>query len=384
MHLQLTAQVEESLLGRPVRHVIDESGRTHYAGRRCLVTGAGGSIGAELARQLAACQPSLLTLVDHSEALLFEIERELAERWPDVALDPVLADITRATPTQMAFRRARPHIVFHAAAYKHVTMAERAVCAAARVNVLGTANVVSAARQAGSRFLLVSTDKATAPHSVMGATKRLAEMVAVGAASRTFRPAVVRFGNVLGSSGSLIPVALDRLRRGLSVQVTDPDATRYFMTVSEAAALLMKADMMACAGETFWLDMGAPVRVGDLVERLCGIAARDGVQPRPIEVIGLRPGEKREEELATASLRLCRTGDPHIWMARQPSLTRGGFQEALRALRRHVGRGDAAGVLATLVHLVPDYQPSAEAWALAQIDQLFLEADLPVGRLHVA
>lgn len=384
MHLQLTAQVEERLLGRPVRHVMDSSVRAHYAGRRCLVTGAGGSIGAELARQLAACGPALLTLVDHSEALLFEIERELAERFPDVALDPVLVDITRVTPTQLAFRRARPHVVFHAAAYKHVTMAERAVCAAARVNVMGTANVVSASRQVGARFLLVSTDKATAPHSVMGATKRLAEMVAVNAATRTFRPAVVRFGNVLGSSGSLIPIALDRLRRGLPVLVTDPDATRYFMTVSEAAALLMKADTMACAGETFWLDMGAPVRIGDVIQRLCAIAALDGVQPQPIEIIGLRPGEKREEELATVALRLCRTSDPHIWMARQPSVATGAFHEALSALRRHVGHGDAAGVLAALVHLVPEFQPSAEAWALAQVDQLFLDADQPAGRLRVA
>ena len=168
----LTHADEETLLGRAVRPLMTTADRVVFAGQRCMVTGAGGSVGSELARQIASCGRELLTLVDHSEPHLFQIERELAERWPGVRLDPVLADVTRPVMMRLACERARPHVVFHAAAYKHVTMAERAVCAAARVNVLGTAVVAAAARIVGARLLLISSDKAASPRSVMGATKR--------------------------------------------------------------------------------------------------------------------------------------------------------------------------------------------------------------------
>jgi O-antigen biosynthesis protein WbqV len=242
-----TPAEQEVLLGRPVRSLLTASDRAEFAGERCAVTGAGGSIGSELARQIASCGPALLTLVDHSEPQLFHLERELAEAWPRVPLNPVLADVTRAATIRLAFRRARPRVVFHAAAYKHVTMAERAACAAARVNVLGAAAVLAAARAVSARFVLVSTDKAASPRSVMGATKRLAELVAFAAGGPTFRPTVVRFGNVLGSSGSFVTIAQDCIRRGKPIPMTDPEATRYFMTVSEAAALVMKADTLARA-----------------------------------------------------------------------------------------------------------------------------------------
>jgi len=379
-----TQAEQEALLGRPVRPLLTASDRAQFAGVRCAVTGAGGSIGAELARQIASCGPELLTLVDNSEHQLFQIERELADAWPHVPLNPVLADVTRPATVHLAFRRARPGVVFHAAAYKHVTMAERAACAAARVNVLGAAAVMAAARVVSARFVLVSTDKAASPRSVMGATKRLAELVAVTAGGPTFRPAVVRFGNVLGSSGSFVTIAQECIRRGKPIPMTDPHATRYFMTVSEAAALVMKADVLARAGETFWLDMGEPIRIGDLVERLLALAARQGYPAVPVDVIGLRPGEKGVEQLTTQGLAMCRTAHPRIWGARQTPVAGAAIDTALRALRRQVARGDALGTLDTLTAVVPEYVPSAEAWATACADRLYLRDTSRVRRRRSA
>jgi len=368
---RLTPADEEALLGRPVRPLLTDADRDMFAGERCLVTGAGGSIGSELARQLASCRPALLTLVDHSEPHLFQIERDLAERWPDVRLDPVLADVTRPVMMRVACERARPHVVFHAAAYKHVTMAERAICAAAHVNVLGTAAVAAAARDGGARFLLISSDKAASPRSVMGATKRLAELVTARAAQSDFRPAVVRFGNVLASSGSFVTIMQDHIRRGKPLPVTDLDATRYFMTVAEAAALVLKADTLARAGDTFWLDMGEPVRIGSLVNRLLALAARQGFPAVPIEIVGLRPGEKRSEQLTTQGLEMRKTAHPRIWMARQVRVRRKALDAAVRALARHVTRGDAWETLNVLAAIVPDYEPSAEAWTVARSECLY-------------
>src|SRR5262249_17812002 len=180
-----------------------------------------------------------------------------------------LCDVTRTVSVSRLLRRIRPDIVFHAAAYKHVTMAERHAVAAARVNVLGTLTVLAAAREAGARFVLISSDKAAAPTSVVGATKRFAELAVL--ASRDddgTRPIVVRFGNVLASSGSFVEIMRERIRRQLPVLVTDPDATRFFMAVAEAASLVMKASLIARGGETFWLGIGPPIRIGDLVGRL--------------------------------------------------------------------------------------------------------------------
>jgi FlaA1/EpsC-like NDP-sugar epimerase len=382
MHTFTPAE-QESLLGRPVRPLLTDDDRAARAGERCVVTGAGGSIGSELAHQIASCRPALLTLVDHSEEHLFHIEREIAASWPDVPIDPVLADVTRPSSIHMAFRRARPHVVFHAAAYKHVTMAERAACAAARVNVLGAATVLAAARAVGARFVLVSTDKAAAPRSVMGATKRLAELVTLGAVAPAFRPIVVRFGNVLASSGSFVTLALECLRRGTPITVTDPDATRYFMTVAEASSLVMKADGIARGGETFWLDMGAPIRIGDLADRLLDLARLQGLPPVPIDVIGLRAGEKRAEQLTTQGLSLCRTDHPRIWMARQAAAS-ALTGAALPALRRQVARGDAWGVLKTLTMAVPDYEPSLDAWATARADRLHVREDARIRKTLVA
>lgn len=364
----------ERLLARPVRQVLSAADRRAFAGRRVLITGAGGSIGSELARQVAACRPERLTLVDHSEHALFQIERELAPLVPEGTLDPILADVTRQAFVRQAFRRARPHVVYHAAAYKHVTMSERAICAAANANVLGTAIVADAARNSGARFILVSSDKAAAPASVMGATKRLAELVVMGQASSTFRPAVVRFGNVLGSSGSLLTILRECIRDGRPVPVTDAEATRYFMTAGEAVSLVMKVDLNGQGAETFWLDMGEAIRIGDLVERMLAIEERNGYPRVPIEVIGLRPGEKRQERLVEQGISMTATRHPRIWVARQPAVEPGQVTAALRRLRRAVVLADNNAALTVLAETVPEFVPTPQTIAATRAEALTGEA----------
>jgi FlaA1/EpsC-like NDP-sugar epimerase len=356
-----TAAELEELLERPTRRLLSGEDRRSFSGRRVLITGAGGSVGSELARQIATCLPERLTLVDSSELNLFQIERELRERFPTLALDPVLADVTRATLVNQAMRVAHPHFVYHAAAYKHVTMVERAVCASVAVNVLGTLHTVSAAREVGARFVLISSDKAASPTSVMGATKRVAELVVKSEASPTFRPVVVRFGNVLGSSGSVLTIMRERIRQGLSVPVTDPEATRYFMTAGEAVSLVMKTALLGRGAETYWLDMGKPVLLGALVERLLALEERAGFPRVPLDVVGLRPGEKLREELSEQGLKVCRTAHPRIWVTRDRAANRDAVMTALRRLRRQVASCDADGALDVMCQIAPEYRVSAEA-----------------------
>lgn len=360
----------EFLLQRPVRRLLTDADRRTFRGRRVLVTGAGGSIGAALARQVAELGPSQLVLIDQSELALFQIERELGERYPTMPMEPVLADVSRTGAMAHVCRAVRPHVVYHAAAYKHVTMVERAVCAATNVNVLGTQSTVDAARDAGARFVLISSDKAASPQSVMGATKRLAELVVLSRATRTFHPVVVRFGNVLGSSGSVLTIMRECIRQGRPIPVTDPDATRYFMTAGEAVALVMKTELLAQGAETYWLDMGEPVRIGTLVDRLLALEARHGFPPVPVTRIGLRPGEKLREELTSQGLRMCPTRHRRVWVARQRPVESAVISRTLDAVARDVARGDAAAVLEALERAMPDYAASAQARRCAATQSL--------------
>lgn len=364
----------QQLMHRPVRRLLTAADRKAFRGRRVLITGAGGSIGSELARQIAACHPGQLTLLDQSELNLFTVERELRARAPEVRLHVVLGDVSRRA-MRHACLSDRPHVIYHAAAYKHVTMLERAVCPAVEANVLGTVSAVDAARDIGARFVLVSSDKAAAPESVMGATKRLAELIVLSRASDVFRPIVIRFGNVLGSSGSVLTIIREAIRRGQPIQLTDPEATRYFMTAGEAVSLVIKADLLARQPETYWLDMGAPVRLGDLAERVLQLEERSGWTRVPIEVIGLRPGEKLREELTTQGLRMCRTNNRRIWVAKQVPANRAAIAKVERRLRARVARHDAAGALAWLAAGVPEFRASAQASALAQAQRMDAAAD---------
>ena len=361
--LRLDPALQEALLGRPLREVLDAGDGRALRGSRLLVTGAAGSVGAELCRQLAACGAARVGLMDHSEYALFRTESELRQAWPQVEFVPVLGDVTRAVDMRAACDTLGPAVVYHAAAYKHVTYAERAAVQALRVNALGAASAARAAQACGARFVLISSDKAAEPRSVMGATKRFAELVVLGMAAPAFRPIVVRFGNILGSSGSVAEILLERAAAGLPLPITDPDATRYFMTAAEAVALVLKADAIARRSEVFWLDMGAPIRIGDLVARIAAYAAGRGHAPRGIDVIGLRPGEKRHEELTTQGLAMRRTAHPRISSARQRPVDADVVRQALLGARRACARGDGAAALAALSSLVRDFVPSDAARA---------------------
>lgn len=359
--IELDRAAEERLLGRPAESVLTPLDRRALKDRRVLITGAGGSVGSELAWQLAACRPATLTLVDHAEYNLFRVERRLRAEHPSLAIEAVLGDVSRRADIRGACLAAKPHTVYHAAAYKHVPITETAAIAAARANVLGTVETVRAARDVGARFLLVSSDKAAEPRSLMGATKRLAELVALYQRSRLFRPVVVRFGNILGSSGSVVEIMAEAVRAGRNVTVTDPSATRFFMTAEEAVSLVIKADLMGRGGDLFWLDMGQPLRIGDLAERVISWATPDGQQPVDIDVIGLRPGEKLREELTSQGIEIKKTSHPRIWSSRQHDVPRQAIIHAVREIRRACAAGDAAMALNAITAAVPEYEPSDAA-----------------------
>jgi O-antigen biosynthesis protein WbqV len=272
------------------------------AGRRVLVTGAGGSIGSEICRQLVAMGCAHITLVDHSEFLLFESDRQLSRGRQDFSKSAMLCDVRDFERLRRVMRDEQPEIVFHAAALKHVTLVEKNPCEAVLTNVVGTWNVTHAAREAGARqFVLISTDKAVEPTSFMGATKRIAETL-LPESTASFRLCVVRFGNVLGSAGSVVPIFRQQIERGGPVTVTHRDVERYFMTIPEAVQLVLHAAAVSAEStepktRKFLLEMGKPVKIYDLARQmieLCGL--RPGIDIE-IEITGLKPGEKLTEEL---------------------------------------------------------------------------------------
>lgn len=310
----------EDLLGRsPIQ--LDRCSMDQFLnGKVVMVTGAGGSIGSELVRQLAACETKTLVLIERSEFNLFEIEREIRQKLPDVELKVIIADICDRDRMSQIFRRFRPNIVFHAAAYKHVPMMEINASEALRNNVLGT-NVLAnlAGLFQAEAFVLISSDKAVQPSSVMGATKRMAELVVQDLKNQyQTRFVAVRFGNVVGSTGSVIPLFREQIRKGGPVKVTHPDMQRFFMTIGEATQLVMQAGALGKGGEIFILDMGEPVRILDLANetiRLSGL--RPGVDIQ-IEFTGIRQGEKLVEELATDDEGLLKTIHPKIFLGNIP------------------------------------------------------------------
>ena len=282
--------------------------------RTVLVTGAGGSIGSELCRQIAALDPTLLVVLDHSENQVFEIQGELARTLPRVSILPVIADVRNAPRIREVFLRYRPFAVFHAAAHKHVPLMEENVVEAVTNNILGTRNVVDAAIDAEvTHFVLISTDKAVRPTSIMGASKRIAEMVVRRAAVREGRHFVaVRFGNVLGSRGSVIPTFLSQIERGGPITVTHPEMRRYFMTIPEAVQLVLQAGSLGANGELFVLDMGEPVKIVDLARDLVRLSGLEEGSDIEIRYTGLRPGEKLYEEVLFGDEEIGETAHPKI------------------------------------------------------------------------
>ena len=306
--------ITDLLRREPVR-INDEAVGAALEGKRVLVTGAGGSIGRELCHQIARRNPAELVLLGHGENSIFEILLELAQDYPNHLLSPVIADVRNSERLAQVFQHHRPQVVFHAAAHKHVPLMEANVVEAITNNVLGTRNVVQTALdQNVERFVLISTDKAVRPSSIYGATKRLAEMIVLDAARASQRAfTVVRFGNVLGSRGSIIPIFKQQISNGGPVTVTHPDMYRFFMTIPEAVYLVLQAASMEHGGETFVLNMGQPVRILDLAEDLIRLS---GLEPhRDIEIMfsGIRPGEKLTEELWDEGTPLAKTLHPDIF-----------------------------------------------------------------------
>jgi FlaA1/EpsC-like NDP-sugar epimerase len=316
-HRVRKVQVED-LLRRPTATEHGAEVADVFPGKVVLITGAGGSIGSELARQVMALRPRRLVLLDRAESALFDIHRQLAETHPDSAVElrPELANVSSRAAVQRIILRERPDVILHAAAYKHVPMMEQHPSDAIHVNVAGTMALLDAAVEAGvDRFVLVSTDKAVKPSSVMGASKRVAEMLVADTARRTGRPYVsVRFGNVLGSNGSVVPIFTDQLERGRPLTITHPDMTRYFMTIPEASWLILDAAALGQPGDLFVLDMGEPIRIMDLARDVTRLAGRDP-DSQPIEITGLRPGEKLHEELFYDREQVVPTSSPKVMRA---------------------------------------------------------------------
>jgi len=296
---QLGSVTIEELLGREPVVLDDAEIRSLLEGMTVAVTGAAGSIGSELCRQVAESGAARLLMLDWSENGLFRADREMSERFPDMEVVPVMANITDAARVSQVFEQYRPAIVFHAAAHKHVPLMERSPSEAAKNNVLGTKTVVDASVAHGvDRFVLISTDKAVNPTSVMGMTKRVSEeyVQAVGH-SKGVDLFAVRFGNVLGSSGSVVPIFKEQIKRGGPVTVTDPEMSRYFMTIPEAVRLVLEASAVGKCGEILVLDMGEPVRIVDLARDLIELAGLREPEDIRIEFVGRRPGEKLHEAL---------------------------------------------------------------------------------------
>lgn len=312
----------EDLLRREPVHVDIEELADYLNGATVLVTGGGGSIGSELARQILTLGPRHLVVSDNNEAALWRIERELAEHrgasGPTVTA--LLCDVRSAVSVQKLLASTRPDVVFHAAALKHVPICEMQPGEAVLTNVAGTYNVLEAAREAGvARFVFISTDKAVQPVSIMGATKRLAEMLTLDAGRRAGRSHMaVRFGNVLGSSGSVVPIFERQLAQGLPLTITHADATRYFMTIPEAVSLILQAGASETSGDIFILDMGDPVRIVDLAEDMIRLS---GLNPAGVEIVftGLRPGERLEERLFYDHEAMEATSHPRVWRATSQS-----------------------------------------------------------------
>jgi len=298
----------EDLLGRTPVPTDLESVRRSLTGHRVLVTGAGGSIGSEICRQVSSLDPALLVLLDHDETHLHDAAATLVG-----PCTQSLVDITDRAAVLEAFDRYRPEVVFHAAAHKHVPVLEDHPSAAANTNVLGTRNVVDAAAASGAvRFVQISTDKAVRPSSVMGASKRLAEQTVLAHAPEGAAYSTVRFGNVLGSRGSVIPTFARQISQGGPVTVTDPRMTRFFMSVEEAVQLVLQASVLSRGGEIFMLEMGQPVRILDLAERMIRLSGCQVGIDIPIEISGIRPGEKLNEVLSTPDEEVLPTSHPYV------------------------------------------------------------------------
>ena len=342
----------EDLLGREPVEVDLESIAGYVTGEVVLVTGAGGSIGSELCRQIARVGPTRLVLVDNSEPGLFEIERELVDEREFHATAAVLADVGNGTKMRQVFEKYRPGVVFHAAAYKHVPLIEANPLEAVRNNTLATRTIADVAVEFGAkRFVLVSTDKAVNAKTVMGQSKALCEWIVEAWGHREeigTRFCGVRFGNVLGSSGSVVPIFRKQIARGGPVTVTHQEMTRFFMTIPEAVQLIVQAGAIGGRGQVYVLDMGSPVKIVELAETMIRLSGKEPGVDVPIEFVGARPGEKLHEELWAETETVTPSSHPAIMLVTRPPIDRRWLEEELEELERLVDGGETLEVVGRL------------------------------------
>ena len=347
----------DDLLGREPVSLDWNSIRRGLSGKRVLITGAGGSIGSELCRQVAKLGPQSLVLFEQSEFNLYEIERELRKRHPHLSLQVCLGDVTDAVLVDRLIAQYRPQVIFHAAAYKHVPMLEHQIRQAARNNILGTWTVAQAADRHGVEALvMISTDKAVNPANVMGASKRIAEILCQSLHRHSGTHFItVRFGNVLGSAGSVVPLFREQIRAGGPVTVTHPEMVRYFMTIPEACQLILQAGAMGEGGEIFVLDMGEPVKITYLAEQMIRLSGREPGKDIEIVYTGLRPGEKLFEELFHEK-ELSGTTHEQILLAQARPVDWDQLKQRMRRLEEACQSYDEAAIMAVIRELVPEMQ----------------------------
>ncbi|HEY7873278.1 MAG TPA: nucleoside-diphosphate sugar epimerase/dehydratase [Rudaea sp.] len=354
---QLKEVAIEDLLGRDPVQLDWAAMRAGFSGQRVLITGGGGSIGAELCRQVARLGVESLAILELSEFNLYRIEQELRREFPDLLVDAVLGDCGDAAACERVFVRARPQVVLHAAAFKHVPLLQNQVREAFRNNVLGTQVVARAADKHGvGCFVLISTDKAVNPSSVMGACKRVAEIFCQNfAAQSATRFVTVRFGNVLDSAGSVVPLFREQIRNGGPVTVTHPEMSRYFMTIPEACQLILQAGVLGKGGEVFALDMGEPVKIRYLAEQMIRLAGKIPERDVAIVYTGLRPGEKLFEELFHDHENYQATGHAKIFLSTPRSVSWELLNVQLRQAAQSVRDYDEDALRACLTSLLPDF-----------------------------
>jgi FlaA1/EpsC-like NDP-sugar epimerase len=345
------------LLQREPTQIQNELVQSALTGKRVLVTGAGGSIGREICRQIARWGPEMLILLGHGENSIFEAMLELQENFPSLPLQPVIADIRDLPRMQNIFQNFHPQVVFHAAAHKHVPLMEANVEEAISNNVVGTRNVVQVAGEAGTdRLVMISTDKAVRPANVMGATKRISEMIVLDAAHRTGKAfSVVRFGNVLGSRGSVVPLFKRQIAHGGPITITHPDMKRYFMTIPEAVHLVLQASAMGQGGEVFLLNMGQQVRILDLAEDLIRLSGLEPGKDIEITFTGIRPGEKLSEDLWEEGTEYQHTSHPDIFRVEaEESNIPSNLKQTVEELQQLSLESDPGAILSLLDRTIPD------------------------------
>jgi len=352
------------LLGRKEISLDKSSINEFIKGKRVLVTGAGGSIGSELVRQCVKFEPSVLVMMDISEFNLFEIDRELSSDESNILFKPILSDIRDFSVVDQIFNEFKPQVVFHAAAYKHVPMQEYFPWEAVKTNIYGTLNVADISiKYDVDKFVLVSTDKAVKPVNVMGATKRLAEIITqnYNMLDNTTDFMAVRFGNVLGSSGSVIPIFQKQIKNGGPITITDPNMERYFMSIPEASQLILQAGSLGVGGEVFILDMGDPIKIIDIANELIRLSGFEPELDIPIQITGTRPGEKKIEELSLPTEQLDKTKHEKIFVLNNQDMSKkklSNIISSLEDLRNEVSGKTPNQVRSLLSSILPEYKPN--------------------------